>query len=48
VEYPEVTTNMIGPSITPSRTKGMQPIVSSDGLTPSRKECRGIPTLELA
>ena len=30
VEYPEVTANMMGPSTTPSRTKGKQPIVNSD------------------
>ena len=29
-EYPEVTANMVGPSTTPSKTKGKQPIVSSD------------------
>ena len=29
-EYPEVTANVVGPSITPSKTKGKQPIVSSD------------------
>jgi len=28
VEYPEVTTNMVGSSTTPNRTKGKQPIVS--------------------
>ena len=30
VEYPEVTANMVGPSTTPNKTKGKQPIVSSD------------------
>ena len=30
VEYPEVTTIMVGPSITPSKIKGKQPIVSFD------------------
>ena len=30
MEYPEVTTNVVGPSTTPSKTKGNQPIVSSD------------------
>ena len=29
-EYPEVTANMVGPSTMPNRTKGEQPIVSSD------------------
>jgi len=29
-EYPEITANMVGPSTTPSKTKGKQPIVSSD------------------
>ena len=29
-EYPEVTANMVGPSTTPSKSKGKQPIVSSD------------------
>jgi len=29
-EYPEVTANMVGPSTTPNKTKGKQPIVSSD------------------
>ena len=29
-EYPEVTANMVGPSTTPSKTKGKQPTVSSD------------------
>jgi len=30
VEYPEVTTNVVGPRTTLSKTKGKQPIVSSD------------------
>ena len=29
-EYPEVTTNMVGPSTTLNKTKGKQPIVSSN------------------
>ena len=29
-EYPEVTANMVVPSITPSRAKGKQPLVNSD------------------
>jgi len=30
MEYPEVTANMVGPSTTPNKTKGKQPIVSSN------------------
>ena len=30
MKYPEVTVNMVGPSITLSRSKEKQPIVSSD------------------
>ena len=30
MEYPEVTANMVGPSTTPSRAKGKQPLVKSD------------------
>jgi len=30
MEYPEVTAYVVGPSTTPSKTKGKQPIVSSD------------------
>jgi len=30
VEYPEVTTNVVDPCTTPSKTKKKQPIVSSD------------------
>ena len=33
-EYPEVTGNVMGPSTTPSKTKGKQPIVSSDESDP--------------
>ena len=29
-EYPKITANMVGLSTTPSKTKGKQPIVSSD------------------
>ena len=39
-EYPEVTANVVGPSITPSKTKRKQPIVSSDE---SDTERRSIP-----
>jgi len=30
MEYPKVTANVVGPSTTPSKTKGKQPIFSSD------------------
>ena len=30
MEYPEVTANMVGPNTTRSRSKGKQPVVSSD------------------
>ena len=30
MKYPEVTANMVGSSTTPNRTRGKQPIVSSD------------------
>jgi len=30
VEYPEVTANMVGPSLTPSKSKGKQLAVSSE------------------